>query len=149
MRAAVLLAMALFPVTLAAADLEFERAVHDIESQFQVRRTHVPLLGLAGFMTNFTGPFGVKHAQLAIFENVHVRGAGGFHFRELAPSWKPVVRVFNRNQEATVIYVRPEGNSWFEALLVTVDHDDATVIKAKVNPDSLMRWVNECRSFKH
>ena len=51
-----------------AGEPEFRAVVNAIETQYGVRRTHIPMLGFALF---FVRPEGVSDMKLAVFENFH------------------------------------------------------------------------------
>lgn len=51
-----------------AGEPEFRAVVNAIETQYGVRRTHIPMLGFALF---FVRPEGVSDMKLAVFEDFH------------------------------------------------------------------------------
>src|SRR5437667_12532387 len=47
---------------------EFDKLVNRIESQYKVKKTHIPFLGLAGLAVKIVRPAGVKEFKLATFD---------------------------------------------------------------------------------
>src|SRR5215213_2691177 len=147
-RAAVSLSlMALFyaPVIVKADD--FDTVVRNVRAACGGKRVRIPFLGLAGFATKLVRPAGVKSFKLAVFEDVtragDVSGLGDAISRSLGPEWRPLVRVRSgRGAEQTHVYVREAGDN-LKVMIVTLDGDQATVIRAKVNPEALARFARE------
>ena len=147
-RAAVSLSlMALFyaPVTVKADD--FDTVVKNVRAACGGKRVRIPFLGLAGFATKLVRPAGVKSFKLAVFEDVtragDVSGLGDAVGRSLGPEWRALVRVrTGRGAEQTHVYVREAGDN-LKVMIVTLDGEQATVIRAKVNPEGLARFARE------
>lgn len=139
--------MALFyaPVTVKADD--FDTVVKNVRAACGGKRVRIPFLGLAGFATKLVRPAGVKSFKLAVFEDVtragDVSGLGDAIGRSLGPEWRPLVRVrTGRGAEQTHVYIREAGDN-LKVMIVTLDGDQATVIRAKVNPEGLARFARE------
>ena len=145
--AASLSLMALFyaPVTARADD--FDAVVKHVRAACGGKRVRIPFLGLAGFATKLVRPAGVKSFKLAVFEGVtragDVSGLGDAIGRSLGPQWRPLVRVrTGRGAGQTHVYVREAGDN-LKVMIVTLDGEQATVIRAKVNPEALARFARE------
>src|SRR5215218_4078166 len=92
-------------------------------------------------------PAGVKSFKLAVFEEVtragDVSGLGEAVGRSLGPQWRPLIRVrTGRGSEQTHVYVREAGDN-LKVMIVTLDGEQATVIRAKVNPEGLARFARD------
>lgn len=154
-------AMALsFALPAAARDREFSAAVHHIESTYHVHRSHRFLMWGVGMIVKVAHPEGVRSLRLAIFEDQKFSGAGDdMQFTSLLEKsldrtaaehhtepWQRMVRVWSRHDdERTYIYARPRGND-MELFIVSLETDEAVVLKLKMNPDKLDEMVNEHRS---
>jgi hypothetical protein len=149
-RALVLAAILLAAAPPAAAkDKEFSLVADCITRTYQGKQRHRFLLKLAGFATNFAGPAGLKRVKLAIFENLQPAGEAGRTELEavlregLDPSWRPVVRTFSRlSDEQTFIYSRISGKN-VDLFIVTIGSNEATVLKARVDPEKFLPMVME------
>ncbi len=147
-RAAALLSLSalLLAPAQARAD-EFDSVVKNVRAACGGKRVRIPFLGLAGFMTKLVKPAGVKSFKLAVFENVSrggdVSGLGDAVGRSLGPEWRPLVRVrAGRGAEQTHVYVREAGDN-LKIMVVTLGGEQATVIRAKVNPEALARFARD------
>ena len=133
------------PATARADD--FDAVVKNVRAACGGKRVRIPFLGLAGFATRLVRPAGVKSFKLAVFEDVRmtgdVRGLGAAIGQSLGPEWRPLVRIRSgRGAEQTHVYVREAGDN-LKVMIVTLDGDQATVIRAKVNPEALARFARE------
>jgi hypothetical protein len=144
--AALLLALVLFAPATARAD-DFDAVVKNVRAACGGKKVRIPFLGLAGFATKIVRPAGVKSFKLAVFEDLtragDVSGLGAAIGRSLGPGWRPLVRVrAGRGAAQTHVYVREDGNN-LKLMIVTLDGEQATVIRAKVNPEALARFARD------
>ena len=140
------LALALCSPAAAKAD-DFDDVVRGVRAACGGRKARVPFLGLARFATRLVRPAGVKNFKLAVFEDVtgagDAAGLGAAVRRSLGPEWRPLVRVrASRGAAQTHVYVREAGDD-LKLMIVTLDGRQATVIRAKVNPEALARFARE------
>jgi hypothetical protein len=141
-----LLAFVFFAPVTARAD-EFDSVVKNVRAACGGKKVRIPFLGLAGFATKLVRPAGVKSFKLAVFEDVtragDVSGLGAAIGQSLGPEWRPLVRVrAGRGAEQTHVYVRDAGDD-LKLMIVTLDGEQATVIRAKVNPEALARFARD------
>jgi hypothetical protein len=133
------------PATARADD--FDAVVRNVRAACGGKKVHIPFLGLAGFATKLVRPAGVKSFKLAVFEDLtragDVSGLGAAVERTLGPGWRPLVRIRSgRGAEQTHVYVREAGDN-LKLMIVTLDGEQATVIRAKVDPEALARFAQD------
>jgi len=129
-----------------AGDREFDAVVKHISREYHGKKQGGFALGLAGLAVKFAHPAGVKSIKLAVFEEIsgpkESTGLASVVRDSLAPDWKPIVRVYSRNErEQTYVYVRPHGDDDVDIFVVAIDDEDATVVKARVDVNSLGDWL--------
>jgi hypothetical protein len=144
--AALLLALFLFSPATVRAD-EFDAVVKNVRAACGGKKVRIPFLGLAGFATKIVRPAGVKSFKLAVFEDVKregdVLGLGAAIGQSLGPQWRPLVRIrAERGAEQTHVYIREAGDD-LKLMIVMLDGEQATVIRAKVNPEALARFARD------
>ena len=144
--ASLLLACALSAPAAARAD-DFDAVVRNVRAACGGRKVRIPFLGLAGFATKLVRPAGVKSFKLVVFEDLtragDVPGLGAAIGQSLGPGWRPLVRVRSgRGAGQTHVYVREAGDN-LKVLVVTLDGRQATVIRAKVDPEALARFARD------
>jgi len=72
-----------------------------------------------------------------------VSGLGAAIGQSLGPEWRPLVRVRSgRGAEQTHVYVKDAGDD-LKLMIVTLGGEQATVIRAKVNPEALARFARD------
>lgn len=148
MRTRLVAVLLLASCALFGADREFERIVTAVESHYGVKRTHIPLMGVANLFVKVACPAGAGSFRLAIFENLNSAPGYGAtadldrFFDELsAGGLRPLLRVHSRrNGESTYICTGEAGKST-KMLIATFARNEATVIEVKVNIDTLMKTI--------
>jgi VWFA-related protein len=126
----------------------FKDVVKHIEKNYRVKKTRIPLLGLANFAIKIIRPAGVKGFKLAVFENQDfTMHEGDEPFDDVmrsayAKEWRPLVRVTSKRggQNHVLIYSRTAGKDVEFALLV-LEPREAVVLEVKFNPDAAVRFL--------
>jgi hypothetical protein len=137
------------PALLSASD--FDRMVRAFSQQTGAQQIHIPFFGLARFVVAVAHPAGTSELKLAVFENVNRRASDfmkvtdGFVSGE---GWKRIVRVREKNGEATNIYMLPDGNR-VRMLVAVLESGEATFVEMRIKPDALMKFVDEHRGKCH
>jgi hypothetical protein len=127
------------------AEHEFDRVVNAVERHYGVKRTHIPLLGLANFVVKVAHPAGTSGFKLAVFEDLpEVDDQGDLDrlMKEIcAGRLHPMVVTRERHGESTYILTGEVGKST-EMLVATFEPHEATVIEVTVNIDTLMKMIS-------
>jgi hypothetical protein len=148
MRFKVLAAFLLVWTAADAADREFEQIVKAIESQYGVKPTHIPLLGLGNLLLKTAHPQGVSGFRIAVFENLdaHERGRENFDavMNRIGNSdLRPLVQVRSRrNGESTYIFTGTPGKAT-RILVASLEDREATVIEVKADTEALLRLLRD------
>ena len=141
------LAAALLAVSFAAsgADREFDRLVKAVETHFGVKRTYIPLMGVASFFVKVARPEGARGFKLAVFEDLRApmdSEDGAVLDRIMARAsegLRPMVRVRSRrDHEWTYIYTGDFGKTT-KMLIAAFERDEATIVEVKVDMETLAR----------
>jgi hypothetical protein len=134
---------------LQGAEREFDDIVRAISDQFHTRPLHIPFLGLLNLATFVAHPAGVKHLDIAVFENLDVDGHAARDVAEAIRksadhSWRPFVQVrsWNHGHDETVIVYMGDAGADCKLLVMTLEPGEATVVEVKLNPEGLQVWLN-------
>jgi hypothetical protein len=126
---------------------EFDRVVKAIESHYGTKRTHIPFMGVANLFLKVGHPAGTSSVKLAIFEDLRSSSEDEYPIEldrfmkeSTAGGMRPLIRVHSRNGESTYIYTGEAGKST-RMLIATFQRDEATVIEATVNVDTLVKLL--------
>ena len=132
----------LLPLPLPAG--EFDWLVREFSRESGARQVHVPFFGLARFIVAVGHPVGTSDIKLAIFErgDLDTLRFSSLTDATVGISWKPMIRVRSSRGEFTNIYFRPDGKH-LNLLLTTLDGDDATFVQVRIQPEALIRFVDD------
>ena len=140
----------LVPVAVLAGSAQgFEGVVRSVETRYHAHATHIPFLGLAGFIAGRATHGGVANLHLAEFENFS-EGVDGEELNrmvqeKLGAGWERIIRETSRQGgEQTLIYMHPEGNR-MGLFVVSLDGHELSVIEVSVDPDHLNESVGHYR----
>ncbi|MBZ5623143.1 MAG: hypothetical protein LAQ69_31145 [Acidobacteriia bacterium] len=134
--------------TALGADREFDQMVKAVEAHYGVKRTHIPLMGVANLFVKVGRPAGVSGFKLAIFENLNSAPGYGdladldqFFDEVSAGGLRPLVRVHSRHRgESTYICTGEIGKST-RMLIATFQRNEATIVQVNVNMDTLLKTL--------
>ncbi len=133
-----------------AGDADFKAIVQNVESNLGIRRTNIPLFGVAMFFVKASHPSGVNQLEMAIFDELNYTPPDARRFeaimqRAVGDAWSPLVRVQSRrDHELTYIYVKPESRHC-KMILATFEPGEAVLMHLKVNPEALTEALDEPR----
>lgn len=127
------------------AEHDFNDIVRAVSDELHARPLSIPFFGLVNFATSVAHPAGVKHLDLAIFEDLDldehaVRNIGEAVRRSTKGSWKPFVEVRSRN-ETVIVYIH-EDSADCKLLVTAVETGEVTLVEVKLNPENLQVWLN-------
>jgi hypothetical protein len=135
------------PATVSAKDRQFSAIVQRLQSHYQ--RRPMRFMGLLSFVANRAHPEGLKNLRLAIFEGLDSSrhpadpDLDAFMQEVAGPEFRPFVRVRSRRDgEQTFVYGRELGRD-LEVLVVTLESDEACVVKMRVDPERMSEWVDD------
>jgi hypothetical protein len=138
----VVAALMLSSAVLQGAEREFDEIVRAISDQFHTRPVHIPFLGFVNFAMR---PAGVKHAGLAVFEDLDLDDGAAFAvaktIRATDDRWSQFVRVQDR--ATTVLVFMEQERSDCKLLVAAIERGEITVVELKLNPAALQVWFRE------
>jgi hypothetical protein len=128
------------------AEHEFSDIVRAVSDELHARPLSIPFFGLVNFATSLAQPAGVKHLDLAVFENLDlgehaVKDVAELIRKSAGGRWKPFVQV--RSRDETVIVYMQEDRADCKLLVTTVEAGEVTLVQVKLNPEGLQVWLDE------
>jgi len=128
-----------------SAQDEFDRVVKAVEQHYGVKRTHIPLMGMANFILKVAHPAGTSGFKLAVFEDLPERDDQGDLDRlmdeicdgRLRPM---IVTRERRSGESTYILTGEFGKST-RIFIASFERHEATVVEATVDFDTLLKMI--------
>lgn len=133
-------------LSISAADREFNALLSEVSKRYEIRATHIPLMGFVSLCARIGSHGGVRNLHIAEFDNIKAQ----IDFSELASlvrasigaDWQPFVVERSRSGgDQSVIFVRPVGGS-MRMLIADYEHNELDVIDMELNGESLTKWMN-------
>lgn len=131
---------------------EYKAIVKHLKTKYKAKKVKIPFMWLARFAVGVVRPAGVKSFSVTIFEDLkfsretldaEMQTAMRNSF---SADWSPIMRVRSRTGEQVYMYMRETGNS-VKIAVVTIDKEQAAVIRATFNPDKLADFINDPKIF--
>jgi hypothetical protein len=128
-----------------AADREFDRVVGAIEKHYGVKRTHVPLMGVANLFIKVAHPAGTSGLKLAFFDELTPEADTSDLDRFMEDicrgGLRPVIVTHSRRDAESSYILAGEAGKSSKLLIASFERREATVIEVEVNTDTLFRMI--------
>ncbi len=147
------LAFTLNASTVNAKGGEYKQIVRHLKTKYKAKKVKIPFMFLARFAVSVVRPAGVKSFSVTIFEDLkfsketldaEMQAAMRDSF---GAQWSSILRVRSRTGEQVYMYMRDAGKDSVRISLVTINKEQATVIRATVNPDKLAEFMDNPKIF--
>lgn len=131
---------------------EYKAIVKYLKTKYQAKKVKIPFVWLARFAVSVVKPAGVKSFSITVFENLKFsrdtldEEMQSMMRNSFSEDWSPILRVRSRTGEQVYMYMREAGNS-VKITLVTIDKENAAIIRATFNPDKLAEFMNDPKIF--
>lgn len=126
---------------------EYDAIVKHLKTRYKAKKINIPFMWLARFAVSVSRPAGVKSFSVTLFKDLK------FSYTELdkemqaamrnsfGPEWIPAIRVRTRKGQQVYMYMREDRNV-VKIALVTIDKQEAAIIRATFSPDRLADFIN-------
>ncbi len=131
---------------------EYEQIVRHLKTKYQAKKVKIPFMWLARFAVKIVRPAGIKSFSVTIFEDLKFSSETLDKEMQTAmrasfgADWSPILRVRSRTGEQVYMYMREAGKN-VKISLVTIDKNQAAVIRATINPDKLADFMDNPKIF--
>jgi hypothetical protein len=131
---------------------EYKSIVKHLKTNYKAKKVKIPFVWLARFAVSVVRPAGVKSFSVTMFEGLKFSGETLDAEMQTAmrnsfdANWSPILRVHSRTGEQVYMYMREAGNS-VKIAVVTIDKQQAAVIRATFNPEKLAEFINDPKIF--
>ena len=127
---------------------EYSRIVRHLKTKYRAKKVKIPFLFLARFAVGVVRPAGVKSFGVTMFKDLKFSSANLDAEMQAAmrgsfgPEWTPAFRVRSREGQQAYMYMREDGKN-IRIALVTIDKQQAAIIRAVFSPDRLAEFIND------
>jgi hypothetical protein len=131
---------------------EYKTIVRHLKTKYRAKKVKIPMLWLARLAVNVVRPAGVKSFSVTMFEDLQFSRASldsemqSILKNSFSAEWSPIFHVRSREGEQIYMYMREAGSS-VKLTLVTIDKNQAAVIRATFSPDKLAEFINDPKIF--
>ena len=131
---------------------EYKAVVKHLKTKYQAKKVKIPFMWLARFAVSVARPAGVKSFSVTIFEDLKFSRETldaemqATMKNSFGAAWSPILRVRSRTGEQVYMYMRDAGKS-VKIAVVTIDKQQAAVIRATFNPEKLADFMNNPKIF--
>lgn len=135
-----------------ASSGEYDAIVGHLKAKYQAKKVHIPFMWLARFAVKIVRPAGVKSFNITLFEDlkfsketVDLEMQDAMR-RSFTADWSSIFHVRSRDGQQAYMYMRESGKD-VKITLVTIEKDQAAVIRATFSPEKLAEFINNPKIF--
>jgi hypothetical protein len=131
---------------------EYKQVVKHLKTKYQAKKVKIPFVWLARFAVSVVRPAGVKSFSITLFEDLKFSRETLDKEMQTAmrnsfdANWSPIFHVRSRDGQQAYMYMREAGTS-VKVALVTIDKEQAAVIRATFSPERLAEFINDPKIF--
>jgi hypothetical protein len=133
---------------LKAKPSEYGQLVRHLKTKYQAKKINIPFMFLARMVVGIARPAGVKSFSVTLFKDLKIsrenldREMQSAMRNSFGPEWSPIFRVRSQTTQQAYMYIREDGKNVRVALL-TVDNEQAAIIRATFSPEKLVEFIND------
>ena len=127
---------------------EYDRIVRHLKTKYRAKKIKIPFMFLARFAVGVVRPAGVKSFGVTLFKDLHFsydaldREMQSAMRSSFGPEWTPALRIRSRSGQQAYMYMREDGKN-VRIALVTIDKEQAAIIRATFSPERLADFIND------
>ena len=131
---------------------EYKAVVKHLKTKYRAKKVKIPFVWLARFAVSVVRPAGVKSFSVTLFEDLKFSRETLYEEMQttmknsFGADWSPILHVRSRAGEQVYMYMREAGKS-VKIAVVTIDKQQAAVIRATFNPEKLADFINNPKIF--
>ncbi len=136
----------------AAKPNEYDLIVRHLQTKYQAKKVHIPFMWLARFAVKVVRPAGFKSFNVTLFEDLKFScDKLDLEMQEamknsFSPEWGSILHVRSREGQQVYMYMRDAGSN-IKLTVVTIDKEQAAIIRATFDADKLAEFINNPRIF--
>jgi hypothetical protein len=131
---------------------EYKSIVRHLKTKYRAKKVKIPFMWLARFAVSIARPVGVKSFSVTLFEDLKFsRETVDKEMQTVLKNsfdaqWSPIFRARTAEGQQAYMYMREDGKN-VRIALVTIDKENAAVIRATFSPDKLAEFINDPKIF--
>lgn len=139
------------PDTLAKGN-EYDAVCDHLESKYKAEKINIPFMWAARAFVGIVRPAGVKSFKVTIFKKLQFSPESLNDEMKLvmrdafSEEWTPILRVRSAKGNQVYMNIRETGKN-LKVLVVSIQKDEAVVVRAKFNPDKFAKFIENPEIF--
>jgi len=131
---------------------EYDAIVYHLKSQYHAKKVNLFVMWAARAVVSIAHPAGVKSFSLTVFDHLKFSPDKVDNEMQAAmrnsfgPAWSSIFHIRSREGQQAYMYMRDAGEN-VRVVLVTIDKENAAVIRATFSPDKLAEFINNPKIF--
>ena len=131
---------------------EYKKIVNHLKLKYKAKKVKIPFMFLARFAVSVVRPAGVKSFSVTLFEDLKFskesldKEMQSAMRKSFDANWSSIFHVRSREGQQVYMYLREAGKS-VKIAVVTIDKDQAAVIRATFSPEKLAEFINDPKIF--
>lgn len=131
---------------------EYKAVVQHLKTNYKAKKVNLFFMWAARAIVSIAKPAGVKSFSLTVFrdlkfsrETVDTEMQAAMR-KSYGPEWSQVFHVRSREGQQAYLYLR-EAEKNVKVVLVTIDKENAAVIRATFSPEKVAEFINDPKLF--
>lgn len=139
------------PATFANGN-EYEAVANHLKKNYNGKKISIPFMWLAKAAVKIARPAGVKSFNITLFEDLKFsketldKEMRGVMRSSFGPEWSSILNVRSKDGEQVYMYMREDGKN-IKIALVTIEGNEAALIRATFSPEKLAEFINNPKIF--
>ena len=131
---------------------EYKSVVRHLKTKYRAKKVKIPFIWLARFAVSLARPAGVKSFSVTLFEDLKFsretidKEMQTVLKNSFDSTWSPIFRARAAEGQQAYMYMREEGKN-VRIALVTIEKQNAAVIRATFSPEKLAEFINDPKMF--
>lgn len=131
---------------------EYDAVVRHLKTKYQAKKVNLFIMWAARAVVSIAKPAGVKSFSLTVFRSLKFsRDTVDTEMQAVmrnsyGPEWCEIFHVRSRTGQQAYMYMAEAGKN-VKVVLVTIDTENAAVIRATFSPDKVADFINNPRIF--
>ena len=131
---------------------EYDAIVYHLKTQYHAKKVNLFIMWAARAVVSIAHPAGVKSFSLTVFEHLKFEQNKVDDEMQAAmrdsfgPEWSSIFHIRSRDGQQAYMYMREAGEN-VKVVLVTIDKENAAVIRATFSPEKLADFINDPKIF--
>jgi len=132
---------------------EYKAIVYHLKTKYRAKKVNLFVMWMARAFVSVAKPAGVKSFSLTVFQGLQFTRETVDKEMQAAmrasygPEWSPIFHVRSRDGQQAYLYMKDAGEQNVKVVLVTIDKENAAVIRATFSPDKLADFINDPKIF--